>query len=155
MFTALPIIVPIFIALIAFLVIGSIILSIIRAIAGGIRSSSTQPRVIDSTLEQDGFWIVDDSLEPGETVQYQFWANGERRTGQIPFQPDASGRQFIYTGGRPERVVIRAIAAAGAASVILADATPPIIEADDEPSWSSRTFGSSNSSSSSSFPSAY
>ncbi len=104
------------------------------------------PSVLTSTAD-DGFWITSDQLAPSSMIQYYYLLNGVRQMGQVPFQPGPDGRQFIYTGARPDGV-----------SVVLPDqghtdpgdgfSTPPIS------SWSS-TPRRSSPTPSTRFPPAY
>src|ERR1043166_1456358 len=78
-------------------------------------------------LGADGFWLS--SFEPGSTIYYQYWSAGARHDGQILFQPGSDGRQFIYTGLRPDQVaVVRVESALGD----VVSNVPPMIQ-DDGP----------------------
>src|SRR5436190_947008 len=76
------------------------------------------PANLMTSMADDGFWISSDQVSPATMIQYYYWVQGVQRIGQVPFQPGPDGRQFIYTGERPDSV-----------SVLLADAaSPPDIE---------------------------
>jgi hypothetical protein len=89
------------------------------------RSRSVPPTLVTSSAD-DGFWVSADQLSPETMLQYYYWVQGVRRIGQVPFQPGPDGRQFIYTGERPDNVSVTLADAA-----LLADAAeqnnPPII----------------------------
>jgi hypothetical protein len=146
--------------LIGFAIVVIIIVTIVRAVgraasgAGGGNQPSL-PNVI-TQLGADGFWIVSCPAEPASLIHYYFWAGGVRHSGRVPFQPGADGRQFVYTGARPEQVSIVGIVEPS--DDIQPDIVPPIIGAaatiwgsssDDQPSMPSAPPDSS------SFPSAY
>lgn len=106
-----------------------------------------------TTLGDDGFWITSCAAAPSSLIQYYFWTNGVRKAGQVPFQPGADGRQFIYTGVRPESVAIVQIGQpfeddSSRWSIPLAGSAASFWE-------SSNDASSSHSSASSHFPSAY
>ncbi len=109
---------------------------------------------------EDGFWIVSCPADPGSMIYYHYWSAGTRYSGQVPFKPAPDGRQFVYTGRRPEQVSIVRIVQVDDDDDGLTGATliPPIMVAGSiwDPSDSSSAPGSPPpSSSSSSFPSAY
>jgi hypothetical protein len=146
--------------LLGFAIVVFIIITIVRAAAragsgaaGGIQPSL--PNVV-TQLGQDGFWIVACPAEPGSIVHYHFWAGGAKHSGQVPSQPGADGRQFVYTGARPERVSIVRIMQLS--EDVQPDIIPPILGAaatiwsassDDRPDMSSAPRSPP------SFPSAY
>ena len=146
--------------LFGFVIVVAILVSIVRAAAragagggGGIQPSL--PNVV-TQLGQDGFWIVSCPAEPGSIVHYHFWTGGVKRSGQVPFQPGADGRQFVYTGARPEQVSIVRILQVS--EDVQPDIIPPILGAaatiwasssDDRPDVSSAPPSPP------SFPSAY
>jgi hypothetical protein len=77
-------------------------------------------------------------------IHYHFWSAGVKHSGQVPFQPGNDGRQFVYTGARPEQVTIARIVEP--ADDIQPDIAPPIFGAaaaifgsssDDQPDTSS------------------
>ena len=146
--------------LIGFAIVVVIIVAIVRAATragrgggGGIQPSL--PNVV-TQLGTDGFWIASCPAEPGSIIHYHFWTGGAKRSGRVPFQPGADGRQFVYTGARPEQVSI--ISIVEPSDDIQPDIIPPIVGAaatlfgsssDDQPDTSS------GPSSPPQFPSAY
>jgi hypothetical protein len=95
---------------VAIVFIVTIVLLIIRAAvdsgsSGVTIGRRTRAKVL-TELAEDGFWIVSCPANPNAMLQYHYWAGGVRRMGQVPFQPDPNGRQFIYTGVRPEQATI-------------------------------------------------
>jgi hypothetical protein len=113
---------------------------------GGSGVSAPPPVNVPTQLAQDGFWITSCPADPGSIIYYHYWTAGARYSGQVPFKPEADGRQFVYTGRGPDQVSISRIAL-----------IPPIIIAGStwDPSDSSSAPSSPPASSSSSFPSAY
>jgi sugar/nucleoside kinase (ribokinase family) len=96
--------------LIGFALVVVIIVIIVRAIAragsgaaGGIQPSLSN---VVTQLGDDGFWIVSCPADPASMIHYHFWSGGVKHSGQVPFQPGTDGRQFVYTGARPEQVTI-------------------------------------------------
>ncbi len=93
--------------------------TIVRAAArAASQGSSTRPRPAMPTgvlteIAPDGFWLTAPSANPGDTVCYEFWSAGQRRSGQVVFQPGNDGRQFIYTGPRPESITISRVIGGG------------------------------------------
>jgi hypothetical protein len=91
-----------------FLIVPIVIILVVRRIW---RSAPRTPRTFGRTppqLAPDGFWL--DSFEPSSIVHYHYWTAGVRYSGQITYQLGAGGRQFVYTGARPDRVdIIRVI----------------------------------------------
>jgi hypothetical protein len=134
--------------LFAFALVVVIIVIIVRAIAragsgaaGGVQASL--PNVV-TQLGADGFWIDSCPAEPASMIHYHFWSGGVKHSGQVPFQPGTDGRQFVYTGARPELVTIVRIIEPVA--YIQSDIAPPIFGAaaaifgsssDDQPDTSS------------------
>ncbi len=55
----------------------------------------------------DGFWFASDPSRAGETFLYTYWLHGQLHQGQVIYQPGNDGRQFIYTGERPDRVTLQ------------------------------------------------
>ncbi|SRR6266536_4629544 len=97
------------------LVLAFIVAIIVRIVRSAGRSGSSvaagaarPPLNVVTQLGPDGFWLS--SFEPSSMIYYQYWAAGTRYEGQIPFQPGSDGRQFIYTGVRPEQVAIVRVA---------------------------------------------
>jgi len=107
--------------------------------------------------DQDGFWIVSCPAAPGSIISYDYWSGGSRYSGQVPFKPEADGRQFVYTGRRPEQVSVLRIVAVDDEDGLPGALIPPTIVAGSiwDPSDSFSAPSSSPPSSSSSFPSAY
>jgi hypothetical protein len=117
--------------ILGFAIVVFIIVTIVRTVAragacagGGIQPSL--PNVV-TQLGQDGFWIVSCPAEPGSIVHYHFWTGGVKHSGQVPFQPGADGRQFVYTGARPEQVSIVRILQVS--EDVQPDIIPPILGA--------------------------
>src|ERR1017187_6403280 len=146
--------------LFGFALVVVIIVIIVRAIAragsgaaGGVQASL--PNVV-TQLGADGFWIVSCPAEPASMIHYHFWSGGVKHSGQVPFQPGTDGRQFVYTGARPEQVSIVRILQVS--ENVQPDIIPPILGAaatiwasssDDRPDVSSAPPSPP------SFPSAY
>jgi hypothetical protein len=144
---------PLLCPMLAFAIVAIIIVLIVRA---AMRSSSGGGPVVSSPtvlteLAKDGFWITSCPVEPGSIIHFAYWLGGTRHTGQVPFQPDNTGRQFVYTGARPEQVSITRIVEPS--DDVVSDIIPPIISTPG-PFWDSSS-GPPSSSSSSGFPSAY
>ena len=134
--------------LFGFALVVVIIVIIVRAIAragsgaaGGIQPSL--PNVV-TQLGDDGFWIASCPADPASMIHYHFWSGGVKHSGQVPFQPGNDGRQFVYTGARPEQVTIVRIVEP--ADDIQPDIAPPLLGAaaalwsassDDQPDTSS------------------
>ena len=146
--------------LIGFIIVVAIIVFIVRALArtgsgAADKVQSPLPDVI-TQLGEDGFWIVSCPAELGSMIHYHFWAAGEKHAGRVPFQPGNDGRQFVYTGARPDQVSIVRIVEPS--DDLMPDIVPPIVGAaatlwgsssDNQPD----TFSAPPSSSG--FPSAY
>jgi hypothetical protein len=146
--------------LLALALIIGLVVFIVRAVskAGSSPVSGLPPvsRRVLTEMGDDGFWIVSAAANPNALLHYYYWINGIRHTGQIPYQPNPTGRQFVYTGNRPERAdIIRILEATedDAASLL-----PPAIAAEsaffagtviDTPDTASPPASSS------SFPAAY
>lgn len=60
------------------------------------------------TIVDDGFWFSADADSVGHQLLYSYWLHGQLLQGRVVFQPDAEGRQFVYTGERPERITLQA-----------------------------------------------
>src|SRR6478735_735460 len=89
-----------------------VIIMIIRAVAksaSGSGGSGRPPLNVPTQLGQDGFWMVSCPADPGSIIYYHYWSGGARYSGQVPFKPEADGRQFVYTGRRPDQVSIARI----------------------------------------------
>jgi hypothetical protein len=107
--SAIGMLCPLFILAIVVAIIVTVVRAAARAGAGGGGGiQASLPNVV-TQLGQDGFWIVSCPAEPGSMVHYHFWTGGVKRSGQAPYQPGADGRQFVYTGARPEQVSIARI----------------------------------------------
>lgn len=57
-------------------------------------------------LGADGFWLDSCPCEPGSIIYFNYWSGGVRYNGHARWQPGLNGRQFIYTGLRPQEVVL-------------------------------------------------
>ncbi|MCX6929786.1 MAG: hypothetical protein NT154_42215 [Verrucomicrobia bacterium] len=145
------------------IVVGIVITIIVLIVRAMIRAGSgagggippSLPNVI-TELGADGFWIVSCPAELGSMIHYHFWAGGMKHAGRVPFQPGGDGRQFVYTGARPEQVSIVSIVQPG--DDFQPDLMPPVIGASAVIFGSSsddQSFSSSAASSPPSFPSAY
>jgi hypothetical protein len=97
--------------------IAAIIVVLVRSLgrnvsrAAGGAGGTQSPLNVVTQLAQDGFWLS--SFEPGSVVYYNYWAGGAKHPGQAVFQPGQDGRQFVYTGIRPESVEILRVAGPG------------------------------------------
>jgi len=60
------------------------------------------------TIVDDGFWFSADADAIGQQLLYSYWLHGQLLQGKVVFQPDPEGRQFVYTGARPERITLQA-----------------------------------------------
>jgi hypothetical protein len=99
--------------LIAIFFIVLIIFSIVRAVGrrgsgtvGGVRGSTVN---VPTQLGEDGFWVGPCSCDPSAVIYYHYWSGGARHSGQIAYQPGPDGRQFVYTGRKPDQVSIARI----------------------------------------------
>jgi hypothetical protein len=94
------------------LVIGIFVIAIIATIRWVRRMSSPAgapglpPVNVPTQLDQDGFWMLSCPADPGSIIYYHYWSGGARYSGQVPFQPDSDGRQYVYTGRRPDQVAV-------------------------------------------------
>ena len=134
------------------LVIVLIVKAIARSGSGGGGTLVESSVSMDTSSGEDGFWIEGEGLAPGTLLDYYYWVGGLRRAERVPFQPGPDGRQFIYTGSRPDRV---SVAPVQQRSV---DDSPLLLGAalGSGTSWESSDDSSSfPPPSSSSFPSAY
>jgi len=103
MFSLTALLCPLFV--LAFIV--TIIVILVRTLGRTVSNAAgggTRPLNVVTQLGADGFWLS--SFEPGSTIYYQYWSAGAKHDGQILFQPGGDGRQFIYTGHRPDQVAI-------------------------------------------------
>ena len=146
--------------LFGFVIVVIIIVTIVRAAgrtaSGGGGGIPPSPPNLVTQLGADGFWIVSCPAEPGSMIHYHFWTGGVKHSGRVPFQPGTDGRQFVYTGAKPEQVTIVSIVEPS--DDIQPDIVPPILGA------AAAIFGSSSDDqpdtstpppSPPSFPSAY
>src|SRR5712691_5016102 len=69
-----------------------------------VTGGGAKPLNVITQLGPDGFWLS--SFEPSSVIYYDYWAAGAKQAGQIVYQPGSDGRQFVYTGVRPEQVAI-------------------------------------------------
>jgi formylglycine-generating enzyme required for sulfatase activity len=100
----------------AILVVVIVIRSLVRSAANraGVSAGARPPRALTSygplqvrtELGDDGFWLLADATMSGFIIHYLMQTAGQERAGQILCQPGADGRQFVYTGARPDQVVI-------------------------------------------------
>jgi hypothetical protein len=103
-----PLVVFAFIVVIIVLIVRSAGRTVSRVAAEAARP----PLNVVTQLAPDGFWLS--SFEPASIVHYQFWAAGAKHSGQTAFQPGNDGRQFIYTGVRPDEVeIVRVVGPSG------------------------------------------
>jgi formylglycine-generating enzyme required for sulfatase activity len=74
----------------------------------GIQGGTTryQPGNVRTVLADDGFWMEGSDINPGTLVSYMFLVHGIQQRGEAAYQPGQDGRQFVYTGDRPEQVSI-------------------------------------------------
>src|SRR5262249_28567567 len=74
-------------------------------------SGGTGPPLVNvaTQMDQDGFWMVSCPADPGSIIYYHYWSGGARYSGQVPFKPGPDGRQFVYTGRRPDQVSVARI----------------------------------------------
>jgi hypothetical protein len=141
---------PMFFVAFLIVVVIAIIRIVTKSASGGFRRSGIN---VPTQLDQDGFWMVSCPADPGSIIYYHYWSGGARYSGQVPFKPEADGRQFIYTGRRPDQVSVDRIVEVGDDGV-----TPAVIVADSALDLSDPPDTFSDPSpppSSSSFPSAY
>ena len=90
------------------------------------RPPELPPGNLKTSTADDGFWITSDQLNPATMLQYYYLVHGVQRMGQVPFQPDPDGRQFIYTGEKPDSVSV-ALADAALRSELPNENSPPLI----------------------------
>jgi hypothetical protein len=126
MFSLTALLCPLF--ALAFIVV--VIVMLVRTLGRTVSNASSggvRPLNVVTQLGADGFWLS--SFEPGSTIYYQYWSAGAKHDGQILFQPGSDGRQFIYTGIRPDQVAIVRVENSSGAVV---SNVPPMIQ-DDGP----------------------
>src|SRR5262249_12656417 len=80
-----------------------------RRISSSAEPSGPPPVNVPTQLHQDGFWMLSCAADPGSIIYYHYWSGGARYSGQVPFKPGADGRQFVYTGRRPDQVAVTRI----------------------------------------------
>lgn len=81
-----------------------------RAVGG--RPDFFRPRA-STWITDDGFWVGGNGCPPASVIHYHYWSGGVRNLGSIPFQPGPDGRQFVYTGLRPDQVAIASVVPPG------------------------------------------
>lgn len=93
-----------------FAVVVIVIIKLVRSSANSrpqnVAPRPTQSAAIGTELGADGFWILSCPVPVSSTIYFQYWSSGTRHTAQVPYQPGPDGRQFVYTGTRPEQVAI-------------------------------------------------
>jgi hypothetical protein len=146
--------------LIVFAFIVFVIVMIVRAIGRAGASSrgggQAPPLSVTTQMGDDGFWIGPCPCDPAALIHFYYWSDGVRHSGQVPYQPGNDGRQFVYTGRRPDQVsIVRIVEQADDTTP---DIMPPLVAGaaamwDSSPSIQPDT--SSPPPASSSFPSAY
>jgi len=144
--------------LFAFALVVVIIVLIVRAVARSGSASggfATPANAIGTQMGADGFWIFTCPYDPGSILHYQYWSNGQCRAGRVPYQPGADGRQFIYTGERPEQAAIVRVDELDDNGLVI---IPPPIITPGVTFWGSSSSPNDSgppASTSSGFPSAY
>jgi len=119
-------------------IVVAIIIAVVRAMRG--RGPTTLGGMAQSPLNvitqpaDDGFWMQCGVIDPDAVVFFQYWANGVRHSGQVPNQPGADGRQFVYTGLRPEQVVIVRIVESADDDIVSPVIVGPVIDV-SSPIW--------------------
>jgi formylglycine-generating enzyme required for sulfatase activity len=112
-----------------------------------VRRAAPNPNI---ELQSDGFWVDTSTLQPGERLSYRVCRDGQWQNDHVDVVNGTEG-QFVYTGARPEQVVILGLAAAEAQGLMN---RPPARQTrrttDDFPSTNFSTTSSSTN-----FPSAY
>src|SRR5262245_57952140 len=112
---------PLFILLFAFVGFGLLLIVLVKLISSLVhpRSNSRRPERppdnLTTSTADDGFWVISDQVSPSTMLKYFYWVQGVQRMGQVPFEPGPDGRQFIYTGDKPDSL-----------SVVLADTALPL-----------------------------
>ena len=127
-----------------------IVRAITRTVLGFSSGMTSTIRNVPTQMAPDGFWILSCPCQPSSIIHYSYWVAGVMNSGRIVYQPDAAGRQFIYTGGSPQEVAIVRIESP--IDDTFTTMAPPIIV---PPIIESSVWESSSNSSSSRFPSAY
>ena len=87
---------------------------------------------VTTELGADGFWILSCPAAPLSVIHYYYWSAGARHAASVPYEPGSDGRQFVYTGLRPEHVSISRIVEPGGVSTAPAplDVLPGVIAAE-------------------------
>lgn len=103
-----PLLFIIGVGLFLLIILAKILRSVFQAGPPALSRNASQPvsRSFSSIIGQDGFWMHADPSLIGSTIGYAFWFENQRRQGEVIFQPDRQGQQFIYTGSSPEQVEI-------------------------------------------------
>ncbi len=131
-----------------------IVIMFIRAMRSGrVVTIGNQARAslnVSTQLANDGFWMQCGVIDPTAIIHFHYWANGVQHSGQVPNQPGADGRQFVYTGLAPEQVVIVRIVQSVDDDIIPPVVMGPVIDI-PAATWDPPA----SSPSSSSFPTAY
>ena len=104
MFSLTALLCPLFVLAFIVVIIVLIVRNAGRAVSRTVAEAPRPPLSGAAQMADDGFWLS--SFEPSAIVFYDYWAAGAKHSGQIAFQPGNDGRQFVYTGARPERVAI-------------------------------------------------
>lgn len=68
------------------------------------------PETVQTEVKPDGFMMLLSGVGAGELVRYSVEVAGKTFTETVAYEPGPEG-QFIYTGGRPDAVIIQGIAA--------------------------------------------
>jgi hypothetical protein len=108
--------------------IAVMVFKLVRSVTGSGRNRRWMDRTpvdLMTSMGDDGFWISSDRVSPSSMIRYYYRVEGVQRMGQAPFQPGSDGRQFIYTGARPDSVSV-ALADPAAAGVEDPNVPPPI-----------------------------
>ena len=119
--------------LMVLVVMGTVLFLIVRAIArspkGATVASMPAQSGIPTQMAADGFWILSAALPATAVIHYYYWSGGARHAGRVAYQPGPDGRQFVYTGLRPDQVAIHRVVQdsdSGASDFII----PGIVAAD-------------------------
>ena len=110
-----PVIV-LFIGGVAVVIFFGVLITLFR---GGSGSVLDRTRGIATETGEDGFWVISHGSAQNGFVKYLYWSGGIKHTGDVRIQTVPGGRQFVYTGVRPERVEIVACIGDGDESELL------------------------------------
>jgi hypothetical protein len=105
-----------------------VIVLLVRSVgrfASNTAASRPKPLNVITELGADGFWLR--SFAPGSIIYYQYWSAGVAHPGQTAFQPGIDGRQFVYTGIRPEQVAV--VRVEGSSGAVISN-MPPVLDDD-------------------------